>query len=121
VRSRKADIKTPCVACPGALDSGPVEYELYGSIVHEGLRASTDSGHYVAYVRTADGAWWECNDNQARTARPAACFGCIISVSACRPLACMRLVRVQQHPGARPRSAARRLAALSSFREHAGP
>ena len=50
----------------GALDSGPAEYELYGIIVHEGLRASTDCGHYVAYVRTADGAWWECNDQQAR-------------------------------------------------------
>ena len=41
-------------------------YELYGCIVHEGLRNSTSCGHYVAYVRTADGAWWECNDGDVR-------------------------------------------------------
>ena len=62
------------VSKTGALDSGPAEYGLYGITVHEGLRASTDCGHYVAYVRTADGAWWECNDQQARTClRPAKC------------------------------------------------
>ena len=41
-------------------------YELYGCIVHEGLRNSTSCGHYVAYVRTADGAWWACNDGDVR-------------------------------------------------------
>ena len=50
--------------CPlaGALDSCPVTYELFGCIVHEGLRNSTSCGHVYSFVRTADGAWWECND-----------------------------------------------------------
>ncbi len=49
---------------PAALDGGPAWYRLYGIIVHEGTRNSPHSGHYVAYVRGADGQWWECNDAQ---------------------------------------------------------
>ena len=76
---------------PGALDSGATEYGLYGSIVHEGLRASTDSGHYVAYVRTADGAWWECNDNQARARALLLAAGCTrLPLKHACPKLCMR-------------------------------
>ena len=49
---------------PAALDGGPARYRLYGIIVHEGTCNSPHSGHYVAYVRGADGRWWECNDAQ---------------------------------------------------------
>ena len=47
-----------------ALDGGSAVYHLYGIIVHEGMHNSPHFGHYVAYVRGADGRWWECNDAQ---------------------------------------------------------
>lgn len=54
---------------PRALDAGPALYRLFGIIVHEGTRNSPHSGHYVAYVRGANGQWWECNDAQVRSCR----------------------------------------------------
>lgn len=54
---------------PRALDTGPALYRLFGIIVHEGTRNSPHSGHYVAYVRGANGQWWECNDAQVRSCR----------------------------------------------------
>ena len=38
----------------------PLMYELYGIIVHQGH--SSVYGHYVAYVRAANGLWYFCND-----------------------------------------------------------
>ena len=38
-----------------------VKYELYGVIVHHG--SSTHSGHYIAYVKAANGSWYEMNDS----------------------------------------------------------
>lgn len=40
----------------------PLMYELYGIIVHQGH--SSVYGHYVAYVRAANGLWYCCNDSQ---------------------------------------------------------
>jgi hypothetical protein len=64
----------PCMA-PDALDAQAAAYALQGIIVHEGVRNSTSSGHYVAHVRARDGSWWECNDGQVgeRTALTLTC------------------------------------------------
>lgn len=53
----------------GGNPRGGAQYELQGIIVHEGLRNSTSSGHYIAHLRGGtdeDGksCWWECNDGQ---------------------------------------------------------
>lgn len=58
----------PFLAEPPA---APVEYELYGIIVHEGQ--SSVFGHYVAYIRAANGLWYKCNDamvSQVRAVLP---------------------------------------------------
>eukprot|EP01038_Epipyxis_sp_PR26KG_P006907 gene6907-9459_t len=39
-----------------------VTYELFGLVVHHG--SSSHSGHYVAYVKAANGNWYEMNDSK---------------------------------------------------------
>ncbi len=69
---------------PNALDSGPAAYHLYGIIVHEGMHNSPNFGHYVAYVRGADGQWWECNDAQVEGLS----LHHLMFLNACRLLRC---------------------------------
>ena len=40
--------------------SPPVNYELYGVLVHQGF--SVHSGHYFAYVKAPNGLWYQMND-----------------------------------------------------------
>ena len=42
-------------------DSAP-EYDLFGVVVHLDFMGSAHSGHYVAFVRLADGSWCKCDD-----------------------------------------------------------
>ena len=42
------------------LDLPPAQYALFAVVVH--LGETTTSGHYVAYVRRADGYWWKLDD-----------------------------------------------------------
>ena len=49
----------PYLAQPAA---GRVGYELYGIIVHQGH--TSIFGHYIAYIRAANGLWYKCNDTQ---------------------------------------------------------
>jgi ubiquitin C-terminal hydrolase len=48
------------------LDSRSVWYTLYGVVVHLDHMNSTTFGHYVSYVRTSDGRWFDCDDTQVR-------------------------------------------------------
>jgi len=41
---------------------GPHLYSLYAIIVHIDINRSTFSGHYVAYVRSRTGEWWQLDD-----------------------------------------------------------
>lgn len=43
------------------------KYELVGVVTHKGRTA--DSGHYVAWVKQADGATWVCFDDDKLTLR----------------------------------------------------
>lgn len=62
----------------GALDGAAATYGLYGIIVHEGMRNSPHSGHYVAFVRGTDGQWWECNDGQVGPHHLETCIWCTL-------------------------------------------
>ena len=42
------------------VNDGEIEYELYGMIVHEGR--VINHGHFFAYVKNEDGAWFKSND-----------------------------------------------------------
>lgn len=46
----------------GAMDQEPTTYTLYAVIVHLDQMNSTSFGHYICYVRTADGRWYGCDD-----------------------------------------------------------
>eukprot|EP00878_Enallax_costatus_P006492 GHUV01006806.1.p1 GENE.GHUV01006806.1~~GHUV01006806.1.p1 ORF type:complete len:820 (+),score=282.32 GHUV01006806.1:139-2598(+) len=46
----------------GAMDDGEVTYTLSGVIVHLDQMNSTSFGHYICFIRTADGRWYCCDD-----------------------------------------------------------
>jgi len=46
-----------------ALDNAEANYSLYGVVVHLDHMNSTTFGHYIAYVKGADGRWWLCDDS----------------------------------------------------------
>ena len=58
----------PFLAQPVA---GPINYELYGIIVHQGH--TSIFGHYIAYVRASNGLWYKCNDSQVVQVCSSAC------------------------------------------------
>jgi ubiquitin carboxyl-terminal hydrolase 36/42 len=43
---------------------GPPLYQLYGVVVHLDWMGSAHSGHYISYVRLADGRWCKCDDGR---------------------------------------------------------
>ena len=51
----------PYEGAPGSDASAPV-YDLYGVLVHLDFMGSAHSGHYVAFVRLANGTWCKCDD-----------------------------------------------------------
>ena len=51
----------PYEGAPGDDASAPV-YDLYGVLVHLDFMGSANSGHYVAFVRLANGTWCKCDD-----------------------------------------------------------
>lgn len=51
------------------LDSHGMKYTLYGVVVHLDHMNSTTFGHYVSFVRTSDGRWFDCDDTQVRILR----------------------------------------------------
>mmetsp|Transcript_16663 Transcript_16663/g.52253 ORF Transcript_16663/g.52253 Transcript_16663/m.52253 type:complete len:351 (-) Transcript_16663:204-1256(-) len=59
--SYEEDLDVTPFLSPYAAEEG-VKYILYGVIVHIDHKGSTGRGHYVAFVKTADGKWYECND-----------------------------------------------------------
>ena len=48
--------------------SPPVNYELYGVLVHQGF--SVHSGHYFAYVKAPNGLWYQMNDEHVSQVIP---------------------------------------------------
>uniref|UniRef100_A0A383WM21 ubiquitinyl hydrolase 1 n=1 Tax=Tetradesmus obliquus TaxID=3088 RepID=A0A383WM21_TETOB len=53
-----------------AMDEGPVTYTLSGVIVHLDQMNSTSFGHYICFVRTADGRWYICDDARVAPTSP---------------------------------------------------
>ena len=51
----------PYEGAPGDDASAPT-YDLYGVLVHLDFMGSANSGHYVAFVRLANGTWCKCDD-----------------------------------------------------------
>lgn len=49
------------LSLPCAKSKQPVEYDLTGVVVHHGT--TTQSGHYIAYVKASNGIWYEMNDS----------------------------------------------------------
>ena len=47
--------------------TGHSPYDLRAIVGHRGLQSitSTESGHYVAFVRAQDSCWYECDDSSA--------------------------------------------------------
>jgi ubiquitin C-terminal hydrolase len=52
----------------GGRGGGKQLYELYAVVVHQGQ--GTNSGHYSAFVKTADDEWWSINDERAARTQP---------------------------------------------------